>query len=172
MKAGLFRENLPLDKRIKRMETVVQRLALRSRKTATAIVAPYPISNAVVSGDNSTLNGIILRYMFPCEGVITKGCIKLDKKPKHGAIVNAKVFNDRASESRGFTVERKTLFIEPGIEVSQGDCLEVSLHPLTEEDIVKEVWVCFLWNPTIQSANLKYFLIEDLEKVLDDFVEA
>jgi hypothetical protein len=172
MNANLFREDLPLDKRIKRMETVVQRMVLRSRKTATAIVAPYPISNAVMSGDDSTVKGTILRYMFPCKGMITRGCIKLGKKPKNGAIINAKVFGDYTSESKGFTIERKTLFIEPGIEVLQGDCLEVSLEPLTEEDIIKEVWISFLWNPSIPSASLKHFLIEDLEKIQDDFIEA
>jgi len=172
MKAGLFKENLPLEERIKRVETVVQRLAMRSRKSTTAIVTPYPISNAVVSGDGSTLKGVILRYMFPCGGMITKGCIKLDKKPKNGAVISVRIFNDKGSESRGFTIERKTLFVEPGVEIVQGDCLEASIEPLTEEDIIKEVWVSFLWNPSVPSASIKNFLIEDLEKIQDDFIEA
>ena len=73
MKQPLFIKNTPIDeKRIDFIEQIVSRLTRRAKTTATAIVTPYPISNAVFGDD---VRGAILRYMFPCEGVITKNCI-------------------------------------------------------------------------------------------------
>lgn len=170
MKRPLFKKDLPVYERVSKLETVVQRLAVRSRKNTSAIITPYPISNAIIGDD---VRGVILRYMFPCEGAITRGSVRLGKKPKSGVAVNLKVFNNNKSDARGFTVYTKTMSMEPSpkFEVSTGDCLEVSLTPLTEEDKVSELWVSFLWTPKVADTEIRQILIEDLEKVADDFVE-
>ena len=141
----------------------------RSRKTAKAIVTPYPISNAVIGSDliGKSLEGVILRYMFPCEGKITKGYIRLDKKPRDGVNIGVRIFNDESSESKGFTVEKKTLAINTDLDVKPGDCLEVTLTAIGES-MVSEVWVSMLWVPI--SGDVQSFLIEELEKQIEEFV--
>jgi hypothetical protein len=170
MKRPLFVKTSPINDRVSKLETVVSRLAIRSRKTASAMITPYPISNAVFGDD---VRGVILRYMFPCNGSITKGSIRLGKKPKNGITIDIKVFNDAKSDSRGFTVSTKRLSIEPSpkFETLTGDCLEVSLTPVTEEDKVTEVWISFLWTPDVAQTDIRQILIEDLEKNIDDFIE-
>lgn len=173
MKQPLFVKNRPINQeRIEFIELIVSRLARRARKTTKAIITPYPISNAVIGDDliGESLKGVILRYMFPCEGKITKGYIRLDRKPKDGVNVSVRIFNDKVSESKGFTIDRKTLAIDTSLNILPGDCLEVMLTPLGES-IVKEIWISMLWIPTVSATEIQNFLIEELEKNIEEVID-
>jgi len=174
MKKPLFNASDTVESRLSKLELVTGRIALRTHKTASAIVTPYPISNSVVGEDliGESLKGVILRYMFPCDGVIKKGCIRLDKKLKVGALVDIKIFNDKGSSSSGYTIDKKVKVIDPTIEVVTSDCLEVTIAPITNEDRISEVWISLLWIPSISDADIKHFLIEELEDKVDDLIEA
>ena len=161
----LFNKRSSDRERLDKLELVVTRLARRSRKTAQAILTPYPISNAVIG---ESLDGVILRYMFPCSGTITNGYLMLDKKPKDGVEIDIRVFNNDVSESKGFTVDKRSLNVDTELSVKPGDCLEITLTKLGES-VVKEVWVSMLWVP--KSGNAQQFLIEDLEKQIEEVAE-
>jgi hypothetical protein len=45
-----------------------------------------------------------------------------------------------------------------------GDCLEVSVTPTTDEDIVNELWLSILWTPSVRASEIKQFLVSELEK--------
>ena len=149
--------------RIERIETIVTRIARRSRDVARTIVTPYPISNAVISegAEDVSLEGVILRYMFPHPGNITKGCVKFGSKPKDSVTLDMKIFSEDTFESQGFTTNKKSANMKYNLPVKSGDCLEVSLIPL-KESVVKEVWISLLWVP--DSGYPKEFLIDELEK--------
>lgn len=149
------------NKRMENLEKVTERLMRRAHKRTTALITPYPISNAVF-GDK--VEGPILRYMFPCDGVVTKGFVRLGQKPKKDVAVEVKMFNEAGSTSRGFTIDKKSLSIEPNLKVKSGDCLELSLIP--GEEVVTEIWIAFLWKPTMNDVEVKSFLIEELENDL------
>ena len=149
-----------MEQRIKKLETIVARLSRRQRKVASAIISPYPISNCLVGGE---IKGEILRYMFACDGEISKGAVSLNVKPKSNAIVTFNLDTELGGSSRSFTVDRKNLVFEPSIKVSQFDKLTVSFYP-GPEDKVEEVWVSLLWTPTVKDAKIKNFLIDELEK--------
>ena len=167
MKHPIFKSNTPIDQeRISRIELVVTRLARRARKKAVALVTPYPISNAVFGED---IKGTILRYMFPCEGTITKGLIDLGKKPKTGVSINVRISNDVHEDTKSYVITRRFLLTEPRLAVDSGDRLEVSINPLTEEDKVTEAWVSFLWLPSVKDVEAKSFLIDELEEGLLEF---
>ena len=172
MKPPLFPKNTAINQeRIERIEKVITRLTYRTKKSDKAIITPYPISNAIV-GENlvgGCLEGVILRYLFPCEGKITKGYIKLDKRPKDGVNIDVRIFNGAKSESKGFTVSTKTVAIDTALDVSPGDCLEVTLTPLSEKSDVKEIWISMLWVPT--TGDIQKFMVDNLEKQLEDFIE-
>ncbi len=159
----LFISNVPIDeKRIAFIERVVTRLSRRARKTATAVTSPYPISNAVF-GDK--VEGVVLRYMFPCEGEITKGAIDLGKKPKQGITVNVSIMGEETGESKDFVLTRRRLSIEPNIKVNTFDRLTVTISYTSEkpENDLTEFWASLLWVPTSKSAVAKSFLIKELE---------
>jgi hypothetical protein len=148
-----------MEERIAQLELITNRLMRRAHKKITGIVTPYPISSAAI-GDK--VEGVILRYMFPCEGKITKGMIKLGDKPKKWVSINIKLFNDSTSSIKGFMLEKKSLSIEPALDVTAGDCIEVSVVP-NVEDVVTEVWISLLWKPSIREIEAKSFLITELE---------
>lgn len=135
----------------------------RSQKTSVALITPYPISNAVFG---EKLEGSILRYMFPCDGIISKGMFRLGVKPKKEVYVTAKLFNDAETHAKGFTLTKKFLSADLGIDVKAGDCLDVSIS--SPEEPLSEVWVAFLWKPTMKDVEAKSFLIDALEELKND----
>lgn len=151
-----------MEDRVKKLETITTRLMRRARKKATGLITPYPISNAAFG---EKVEGVILRYMFPCDGSIVKGMVRFSEKPKKWHSVNIKVFGDTNSYIKGFMVEKKKMSVEPNLPVSAGDCLEISLTSSTE-DTAKEVWISFLWTPSIKEVTAKSFLISELENDL------
>ena len=152
------------DKRIEHLETVTQRLMRRAGKKAAVLITPYPISNAVFG---EKVEGPILRYMFPCDGIVTKGFVRLGKKPKKGVILGVKMFNESESASKGFSLDRKFLSIQPNLPVVAGDCLEISIDPDADEPVT-EIWISFLWKPTVKDVEAKSYLIEELEHDLQE----
>ena len=149
------------EKRVADLETITKRLMRRAGKRTAALITPYPISNAVF-GDK--IEGPILRYMFPCDGTITSGIVRLKEKPKTGIMLNIKMFNELTSTSKGFLLEKKFLQFQPVIPVLAGDCLEISLVP--GELPVTEIWLAFLWKPSMKNIEVKSFLIEEMENDL------
>ena len=140
------------------VERVLQRLERRSNKVAKAIISPFPVSNKV-SGD---VKGDVLFYMFCAEGIITKGMIHIDKKPKTPIDVKFKLEGKEGGRSINFPVDKVDFFIESGIPVRVGDRLTVSVIP-AEGEVVNELWISFLWIPTVKDVEVKSFLMEELE---------
>ncbi len=150
--------------RIAKLELVTSRLMRRAHKKAVAMITPYPISNAVFGED---VKGSILRYMFPCDGKVNKGMIKLGSKVKKGIVsLVIQISNDNGSKSAGFTIDKKMIAVEPNIEVNAGDCLDITI--LSSEESIKEVWISFLWIPTTKDVEVKSFLIEELESDISE----
>ena len=149
--------------KIAELEMITKRLMRRTTKTKSALITPYPIS-AAVFGDK--VEGPILRYMFPCEGTITKGMVRLGARPKAPIMLTIKMSNDLNSVAKGFAIDKRTLTVQPGISVNSGDCLEVSLE--TGEEVITEAWIAILWKPTIKDVEAKSFLIEELENDLSE----
>ena len=149
-----------MEHRIKKLETIIARLSRRQRKVTSAIVSPYPISNCV-SGED--IKDEILRYMFACDGEISKGGVSIDVKPKHNAMIVLTIKNASGGSSQSYTIDKKNTVIEPAIKVKQFDKLTVTFYPV-EEDKIKEVWISLLWIPVVKDAKIKNFLIDKLEK--------
>jgi len=146
------------NERVEKLEMITKRLMRRAVKHTTAIITPYPIS-AAIFGDK--VEGPILRYMFSCDGVITKGMVRIGNKPKGPVLIELKMFNDLTLASKGFALEKKSLAISPDLKVVAGDCLEISLN--AGDEIITEAWVALLWTPTMNDVTVKNYLIEGLE---------
>lgn len=155
------------EKRIAFIERVVSRLARRSAKTAKAMITPYPISNSVIG---EAVSGDILKYMFPCSGVIKKGAVVLGERPKEGAVVGITIANDMGENYKSYVINRKNILVEPSLNVSAWDRLTVSISAIGES-VVNEIWVSLLWVPDVKEVDVKTCLIEELEAELDNFKE-
>jgi hypothetical protein len=148
------------EKRVASLETITKRLMRRANKHTIGLITPYPISNAIFGED---VKGVVLRYMFPCDGIISRGMVKLGTKPKNSPNLLVRLFNDTESNEKGFLIEKKFLIIEPNVPIKAGDCLEVSITSASEIDPIKEVWVALLWKPTVNNLEAKSFLISEIE---------
>jgi hypothetical protein len=153
-----------MEDRVKKLETITGRLMRRSGKTAVAMTPPIPISY-VVSGDD--IKGIIFKYMFPCSGVVKSGLVKLDHKPKKHASLSVRLFDDSDSQTIGFSINTPISSKSIDISVNAGDCLEVSLEPY--EDIFTEVWISFIYIPSLAMSDKEAFLIDTLETNRSNF---
>ena len=164
MKQPMFAKNTPIDeKRVSKIEAFVARLLRRSKKTAEAMLTPYPISNCI-SGEN--VSGTVLKYMFAARGIIGKGRIQTDKRLKSGMRITVLLENELGGQSKSYIANRNIMLVEPNLEVFSGDRLNVSVNPVDPEDgALTEIWIAFVWTPHIGEATVKSFLID---KVLEE----
>lgn len=153
-----------LEESNKRLETATARLMRRASKRVIGLITPYPISNAAFG---EKVEGVILRYMFPCDGKIAKGMMMLGAKPKKWVGVNVKIFNETKLAIKGTQTDKRSTVVDAELELKAGDCLEVSLTT-APEDVVKEVWISFLWIPHVKEIEAKSFLISELENDLQE----
>jgi len=165
----LFDKEKPLEDRISKLETVVSRLARRSKKVTSAIIPPVPISS-YASGED--VKGDILKYMFTARGVIEKVILILDRKPSMGVIVNISISNDAGGSSKNYIVTNKSSIFGPNVEVFSSDKLSISINPIDKEkDVITEAWVAFTWVPHVSDSKIESCLIDGLEKSLSEMFE-
>lgn len=154
-----------MENRLNRLETIVNRLSRRSVKVTRSVITPYPISNAVF-GDS--VSGSILRYMFPCSGVISKGLVWMDKKLKNGATLTFKMSDDTGMQTKTFVMNKQRLFLELNMDVNLGNRIDISIEPNNssgdDPEKITEVWISFLWKPSINNTEIKNYLIDEIEK--------
>ena len=163
MKQPIFVKNAPIDeKRISFIETVLTRLVRRSVKKISAVMTPYPIS-ACVKGDK--VQGEILKYMFAARGTITKGLLRFDKQLNSGVRIEVSIASDPGENKVTYIANRNQMIIEPKVEVYSGDRLTISVSPIDSEETLNEVWISFLWIPSMEEGAIKSFLIEELDKI-------
>ena len=146
------------NKRVEELEIIVNRLMRRTGKRTSALITPYPISGAVFG---ELVKGSVIRYMFPCEGKITKFMVRLGSKPKNPVVINIKSFNDLSAKANGYAIDKKITNIQLDISTGAGDCLDVTIDP--KEETVTECWVSFLWTPLIREVEAKSFLMKEME---------
>ena len=162
MRKPLIDSSLSNEEKVKKLELVVERLSRRSRKQTSVLMTPYPLSSCLI-GD---VNGEILRYLFCCSGALTKGGIFLNIKPKTDAFVTLSIANEFGGTSKTYPVVRRNLVFEPEIEINTWDRLTVtfsSVEPEKESDKITEVWFALLWVPSVKEADVKNFLIDELD---------
>lgn len=150
-----------MEDRIKKLEKQVERLQRRAVKVSTGLITPYPISGHMKGTD---IKGEVLSFMFPCEGMISKGLIKFGIKPKGNPAVSIKFSNELTSEDKGFVCDKILNVVDLHISAKAGDCLTVTIIPDVEHPVAN-VWVTLLWKPTIKDVEAMSFLIDKLEEV-------
>lgn len=130
-----------LETRIKKLETLSRHLSRKPERQTKALITPVPISSVAFGED---IRGPILRYMFASAGTVTKGMLRLRKRPKVDVELGVAIYSDSGGSAQTFTISTKVAKAQVNIPVKEGDCLEVSVK---SNEPVQEVWVAFLWTP-------------------------
>jgi hypothetical protein len=166
MKRPLFIKNIPVDEsRISHIETIVSRLARRSRTSATGIVTPFPIS----SYTDAPVNKVVLRYMFPASGMVTKGAIFIEGMPKEGVNITVSILNALGKSSQTYFTKRRDLLLEPNKSIFAGDRLVIEMEQVAPAETLSGIWIAFLWSPSVKDTQVKQFLIEELDKLEESY---
>lgn len=139
-----------LEDRLYNLEVVTERLSKKqSKQCIKGVITPYPISSACFG----EVSGRILSYMFPSNGMVTKGILKLvDKQPK--ALLTITLEN----LSKTVEITKLTSEIDCDLAVFAGDRLTVSI---SSDNPLSEVWIAFLWIPSLSEVEVKKVLLED-----------
>lgn len=168
MKGFKIQNNVPVPERLATIERMINRLMLGLSNKAKAVLTPYPISSATIGTE---VKGIVLTYMFPCAGKITKGAIDLGKKPKQSVTVSLSLVGESSGVTNSFILDKQRFVVSPDIDVKEFDKLTISLSYESEkiEDALTNVWVSFLWIPTTKDIEVKSFMLEELENDLIEY---
>jgi len=156
----LFDRKMTFEERLNKLETIVSRLARKSKKTASAMITPYPISFCV-SGDD--VKGRLMKYLFPAKGIIKRGLVTLDRAPSSNAEVTIEVSGKKGGSAKSYMIERGSFSFEPNMEITTGDLLTVSIYP-DKDDKFTEVCVALYWVPHVKETEVKQHLIDDIDK--------
>ena len=147
------------NERLEHIEKTIMQLVRRSKKHVKAVITPFPISSATFSED---VKGDVLCYMFPCEGTVTKGIVSIDNAKANYTLTIA-VQTSEGNEIKSFNISKKHLEVTPNIKVPAGSKLTISISNLSEE-VIKELWISFLWIPTISNTEVKSYLYDEIEE--------
>jgi hypothetical protein len=145
--------------RLDKIEMLLDRLVRKTKaQKMKALITPFPISNAVFGDD---VRGSVLRYMFPCSGTILKGMIKLGTKPTNAVTIAISLLGV-GTKSQSISITDRFSKFKDIIPVEAGECLDIVIN--SGEGTVKEVWIAFLWVPSVNDIELKSFLVDELMK--------
>jgi len=141
----------------KEMEIIVKRLMRRSRKTASAVFTPFPVSSFGP-----------LNYMFPARGVIRKLVSDVDEMPKDGVdIVLEITTEDNVFINRIST--KKRLVSDLNYDVLVGDRVKITIIPTNSEQEVGDYWISLLWIPHKSEVDVMKFMISELDKLEESY---
>ncbi len=129
-------------------------------KIITGVITPFPISGYV----SKTVNKVALRYMFAANGKVTIGAAYFEEMPASGVDIFLNIHRGDDVNSTSIFTKEKFIVIEPDIEVKAGDRLVISIAPKGAEK-VSGIWTSFLWVPTTKDAEIKQFVISELERI-------
>ena len=152
-----------LEEQMKHVDTVLKRFSRRLHKTVVGVIPPYPISGYV----QSSIDGVVLRYMFPAEGRIILGALHIEEMPKSGVDVYAVVHLEDIHKSEVFFTKKASVLIRPDIDVVARSRLTLSVKAKGEEQ-VSGIWASLLWVPEIKDSVIKRFLVDGLDKVEEE----
>ena len=169
MKRELTIRGNTLEEKMKSVEVTLQRMSRKMTQKVIGIVPVSPVFDFVYSPDS---NGVIMRRLFPVPGKITKVGIAFDVKGKEPLRLLIRVDNDilLRSFSSAFLIKKKSDVLEVDFDIKVGDKITVEIK-LKEGEVVEGVWIGFVFEIALKEMNQKEFLLEEVERMIDEEVE-
>ena len=149
-----------IEEQMKHVDVILKRMSLKLHKTVVGVITPFPISGYA----SVPVNKVVLRYMFPADGTITIGVAFIENMPAEGIDIYINLHRGDAVESTSVFTKKQAVMVEPDAEVIVGDRLVVSIDPKGQGE-VSGIWTSFLWTPKIRNAEIRQYLIDDLERI-------
>lgn len=145
---------------IEHIDRILKSYSYKLHKTVIGIITPFPISCY-----SETIDGPVLRYMFPANGKITIGGLYVEKMPKDGIDIHVTIFDGTNQNSQVIFSKKSSIAVEVNAKVSSGSRLLININPVSKEETASGIWIAFLWIPEIKDSGVEQFLINTLENV-------
>ena len=152
--------------RLEKLEKIVNRIVKRVRSTTTTVVTPH-----LISGYSEGYGELFNRMLF--QGKITKALICFNKRPKNPICIEVKVLNSEIGFTKSYYVSKIKASVDLDLTTVDGSIISVNVYSTVEEteaDMIKQVWLSILWQPSLSSANVKSYLIDSLEAAGEEFL--
>jgi hypothetical protein len=124
----------------------------------TAVIPPIPVFSYVDRPEPET--GIVLRRIFPCEGVITRAAMYIENYiRKEELTVELHLFGPLGGSFVNNVTTEKLITIAPNLPVHAGNRLAMALKPA---DLVEGIWMSFLYRLPFREAAQESFVFDEL----------
>jgi len=150
------------DEKFKHLERILQRFSRRLHRTVVGLVPASPVFGFVA---NPGQDPIVLRAIFPADGVITKAAVFVGKN-KGTTKVMATVRMGASIASHVFDMKKKALVENVDFPIEAGAMLEVEVLEPSEE--VANVWVGLLYEVSQKDTTQLKIAIDQLEAIAEE----
>ena len=150
------------DEKFKHLERILQRFSRRLHRTVVGLVPSSPVFGFVA---NPAQNPVVLRAIFPADGIITKAAVFVGKGKGTTEVVATIRFGPSVA-SHLFEVKKKALVEEVNFPVEAGAMLEVEVMEPFEN--VANVWVGLLYEVSASNTSQIKIAIDQLEAIAEE----
>jgi len=158
-----------VEQKFTHIERILQRFSRRLHKTVVGLIPASPIFGYC---ESSAKDPIILRAIFPADGVITQAAMRAGKCGKN-ARVRVDVRSGDEEFSKSFPLKTKATVQEANFPVEAGDSLEVWVVDISDDDEGSSgVLVGFLYQVGMKDLTNVKFLIDQFEALIEENQDA
>ena len=152
-----------VDQKFHSIERILQSFQRRLSKTLVGMIPPIPVfgGREVIGSD-----GVVFRVVLPAKGTITKAYLTIkDYKIAKEVTFNFTLARKAHGSFSEFSTRLHYASHDPNIQVEAGDFLTLTVKP---PENVENVWVSFLYEIGLKDLKIEKFLIDELERLLDE----
>lgn len=156
-----------VDQKFKHLERILQRFSRRLHRTIIGLVPASPIFGYCKS---SIDDAIVLRAIFPVDGIITHAAMRAEKCHKNSLVVVDIVSGDEEL-TKTFPLKKKAMMQKVDFPIKAGDSLVIEVEDESEEGSLG-VWVGLLYQVGIKDLASTKFLIDQFEALIEESQDA
>jgi len=153
-----------VEKKFTHIERILQRFSRRLHKTVIGLIPASPIFGYC---ERSTKDPVVLRAIFPADGVITQAAMRAEKCGKN-ARVRVDVKSGDEEFNKSFPLKTRAVVQEVDFPVKAGDSLEVWVVDISDDEKGSSgVWVGFLYQVGMKDLASTKFLVDQFEALVE-----
>lgn len=158
-----FVKGKTVEEKFNSINATLKHFSRRLMSVVVGVVPSSPVYNFVFVPAS---DGVILRTIFPVAGKIVKSAIFVANKETKGPTrFVATIDGEDESTSRTFEVKAKPLIFDLDTPIGAGDRLTLRVE---DPESVRGIWYAFLYEAELRSMTKKTFVIDQLEKIIEE----
>lgn len=145
------------------IERILQRFSRRLHQTVIGLIPASPIFGYC---ESSIEDAVVLRAIFPVDGIITHTAMRAEKCHK-GSLVDVSIVSGDEELTKTFPLKAKAMMQEVNFPVKAGDSLVIEVVDESEEGS-SGVWVGLLYQVGMKYLASTKFLVDQFEALIED----